>query len=80
MVFTFYLFNHVQVVSQPDIIESMLEESIRTVALIKERHLREMPRLSREKLFLWKSIPAAAALVANFPPSPFQNSEKAVNR
>lgn len=78
--FSFYLPNHVQVVSLPDIIESMLEESIPTVALIKEKHLREMARLPREKLFLWKSIPSAGALVANFPLSPSQNSEKAVNR
>lgn len=66
---SFYLPHRVQAVSHPAEIESMLEESIPTVALVKERHLREMPRLSPSKLFVWKRIPSGGALIANVPPT-----------
>jgi len=62
--FSFYLSNHVQVVSHPLMIEDMLKESVPTVALVKEKHLKEM----RSRIFVWKTVPSASALVANFPP------------
>lgn len=70
---SFYLSNHVQVASHPAMIESMLEESIPTIALVKEKHLREMRRFPPSRLFVWKSIPSASALVANFPLSSAQD-------
>jgi len=64
--FSFYLSNHVQVVSYPLMIEDMLKESVPTVALVKEKHLKQM----RSRIFVWKAIPEGSALVANFlPPS-----------
>jgi len=69
----FYLSNRVQVVSQPAVVEGLLEEPIPTIALVKEKHLREMNRLPPSKLFVWKAIPSGGALVANFPLIPAQD-------
>ena len=68
--FSFYLSRQVEVVSGPDVVERRLQESVPTVALVKEKHLRELALNSPSRLFVWKSIPSADALVANFPPSP----------
>ena len=68
--FSFYLSRQVEVVSGPDVVERRLQESVPTVALVKEKHLRKLELNSPSRLFVWKSIPSADALVANFPPSP----------
>ncbi len=75
--FSFYLPNHVQVVSQSAMIESMLEESIPTIALVKEKHLEEMRQIHPSRLFVWKAVSSARALVANFPLLPAQNLGRA---
>jgi len=69
----FYLSNRVQVVPHPAVVEGLLEEPIPTIALVKERHLREMNRIPPAKLFVWKAIPSGGALVANFPLIPAQD-------
>ena len=69
----FYLSNRVQVVPHPAVVEGLLEEPIPTIALVKERHLREMNRLPPSRLFVWKAIPSGGALVANFPLIPAQD-------
>ncbi|MGH7773441.1 MAG: ArnT family glycosyltransferase [Candidatus Binatia bacterium] len=71
--FSFYLSNHVQVVSQSAMIENMLEEPIPTVALVKEKHLTEMRHIHPSRLFVWKAVSSARALVANFPLIPAQD-------
>jgi 4-amino-4-deoxy-L-arabinose transferase-like glycosyltransferase len=68
--FSFYLSGQAEVVSGPNVVESRLQEGVPTVALVKEKHLRELKLKSPSRLFVWKSIPSANALVANFPPSP----------
>jgi len=68
--FAFYLSRKLQVVSGTDVIERMLHENIPTVALVKEKHLRQFELNSPLRIFVWKSVPSAHALVANFPPSP----------
>lgn len=78
--FSFYLPHSVQVVSHLGLIESMLEESIPTIALIKEKHLKEMRQISPSRLFVWKTIPSANALVANFPPRPAQDLGSTLKR
>lgn len=70
--FSFYVAKKVEVVSGTDEIERMLHENVPTVALVKEKHLGELEINSPLKLFVWKSIPSANALLANFPPSPPQ--------
>jgi 4-amino-4-deoxy-L-arabinose transferase-like glycosyltransferase len=65
--FLFYMSDHVQVVPYPALIDSMLEESAPTIAVIKEKHLRVMHRIPRPRFFVWKVIPSGHALVANFP-------------
>lgn len=70
---SFYLSHPVRVVPHPAMIESLLEESTPTIALVKEKHLKEMPRISPSRLFVWKTIPSANALIANFPRPPAQN-------
>jgi 4-amino-4-deoxy-L-arabinose transferase-like glycosyltransferase len=65
--FPFYMSDHVQVVPYPALIESMLEESAPTIALIKEKHLGVMRRVPASRFFVWKVIPSGRALVANFP-------------
>ena len=68
--FSFYLYGQVEVVSGPDVVESKLQERVPTVALVKEKHLRELALNSPSRLVVWKNVPSANALVANFPPSP----------
>ncbi|MCH7911780.1 MAG: glycosyltransferase family 39 protein [Deltaproteobacteria bacterium] len=68
--FPFYFSRHVQIVSNPALIEKMLQEPIPTVAVIKEKHLKQMHRIPPSRLFVWKIIPSARALVANFPRPP----------
>ena len=65
--FSFYLRYSVQATSNIALLRSMLEEPILTVALVKEKHLSEINRLSPSRLFVWTSTPSARALVANFP-------------
>jgi len=77
----FYLPDHqVLLVAHPAMVESLLEESVPTVALVKERHLREMHHSSRSRLFVWKTIPSAGALVANFRLVPAQDLGGALKR
>jgi 4-amino-4-deoxy-L-arabinose transferase-like glycosyltransferase len=68
--FPFYFSRHVQIVSNPGLIEKMLQEPIPTVAVIKEKHLKQMHQIPPSRLFVWKIIPSARALVANFPRPP----------
>lgn len=63
----FYLSNHVQWVPHPGAVETLLEEPIPTVALVKEKHIKEMNRIHPSKLFVWKRILSGNALVANVP-------------
>lgn len=65
----FYLSDPVKVVPHPGAVEDLLKESIPTVALVKEKHIKEMSHIPPSKLFVWKTIPSANALVANFPPA-----------
>jgi hypothetical protein len=68
--FSFYLSRELEVVSGTDVAERMLHEEIPTVALVKEKHLRELQIDSPKRLFVWKSVPSENALLANFPPPP----------
>ncbi|MFQ5902968.1 MAG: ArnT family glycosyltransferase [Candidatus Binatia bacterium] len=77
---SFYLSDPVQVVPHSALVESMLEESIPTIAVVKEKHLREMRRIPPSRLFVWKIIPSASALVANFPLLPAQDLGRALKR
>lgn len=65
---SYYLSRPVRVVSHPGEIEALLREPVPTVALVKEKHLRELTGLPSSRLFVWKRVPSANALVANFPP------------
>jgi len=44
------------------------DKPVPTIALVKEKHIKEMNHIPPSKLFVWKTIPSANALVANFPP------------
>lgn len=66
--FSYYLSQPVQVVSHPGEIAALLGEPIPTVALVKDKHLRELARLPLSRLFVWRRVPSANVLVANFPP------------
>lgn len=65
--FPFYLSDHVRLIAHPGVIEGLLQEPIPTVALVKERHLREINHLPHSRFFIWKAIPSGGALIANFP-------------
>lgn len=66
---SFYLATHVELAAHPATVERMLREPVPTVALIKEKQLKEITEPAPSRFFIWKSIPPSA-LVANFPPSP----------
>ncbi len=66
--FAFYLPDHVRMVPHSAVVESLLQEPVPTIALVKEKHIKEMNHIPPSKLFIWKTIPSASALVANFPP------------
>ena len=70
---SFYLPNRVHVVAHPGMVENLLQEPIPTVALVKERHLKEINQLPPSRFFIWKTIPSGGALIANFPLVPAQD-------
>ncbi len=70
----FYLPHHVSLVAHPGVVESLLQEPIPTVALVKEKHLREINHLPHSRFFIWKAIPSGGALIANFPFVPAHDS------
>lgn len=74
--FRFYLSEHVQVVPHPAAVEDLLLEPRPTIAVVKQRHLKEMNRLPLTRLFVWKVIPSGGALIANFPLPPAQDLGK----
>lgn len=78
--FSFYLPRYVQVVSQPGLIERMLEEPVPTVVLVKTKHLIEMKHIPRSRLFVWKAIQSGNALVANFPQVSAQDLSNVLKR
>lgn len=69
----FYLSNRVDVVPHSASAEDLLLEPIPTVALVKEKHVKEMSRLPSSRFFVWKVIPSGGALIANFPFVPAQD-------
>jgi 4-amino-4-deoxy-L-arabinose transferase-like glycosyltransferase len=71
--FSFYLDTPILSVSDRDAIEKMLQEPIPTVALVGDRHVREMSSNGSGRLFIWKRIPREAAVIANFPYQPASN-------
>jgi hypothetical protein len=69
--FSFYLAEGVddlQITKSVSSIARMLGETLPTVALVKERHMKKLEQVPSAKLFVWKRAPSAGALVANFPP------------
>jgi 4-amino-4-deoxy-L-arabinose transferase-like glycosyltransferase len=65
--FSYYLSRPVQIVSHPGKIQGLLSEPIPTVALVKDKHLRELAGLPQSSLFVWKRVHSGNALIANFP-------------
>lgn len=65
--FSYYLSRPVQIVSHPGEIEKLLSEPIPTVALVKDKHIKELAGLHDSKLFVWRRVRSATALIANFP-------------
>ena len=76
----FYLSSGVEVVPHSAAAEDLLLEPIPTVALVKEKHVKEMNRLPASRFFVWKVIPSGGALVANFPFIPAQDLGSALKR
>ena len=76
---SFYLPNRVHVVAHPGMVENLLQEPVPTVALVKERHLKEINQLPPAKFFIWKTIPSGGALIANFPFIPAHDLGSALN-
>jgi len=78
--FAFYLPHRVMVVSRPAEVAGLLGQSIPTIALVKEKHIRGIGSGNSRRFFVWKSIPSGNALVANFPPAPAWDLGSAPNR
>ncbi len=76
----FYLSSRVAVVPHSAAAEDLLLEPTPTVALVKEKHVKEMNRLPASRFFVWKVIPSGGALVANFPFVPAQDLGSALKR
>ncbi len=66
--FSFYLPHRVREVPHQGVVQRMLAETTPTVALVKEKHLKELQELPASKLYVWKRVLWGNAVVANFPP------------
>lgn len=74
--FFFYLaedIDNLQTTKSVSSIARMLGEALPTVALVKQKHMKELEHVPSSKLFVWKSLPSAGVLVANFPPPSAQD-------
>lgn len=76
----FYLSKPIQVVPHSAMVEALLQEPVPTIALVKEKHLKEMDRLPPSRFFIWKTVPSGSALIANFPLVSAQDSAGALQR
>ncbi len=63
---SFYMPNKVQVLPNSLFVESMLRESLPTVAVIKKRHLSRLQQSLLPRFFVWDDSGSMYALVGNF--------------
>lgn len=78
--FPFYMSNPVEEVPTPKVVSHLLQQPVHTVALVKEKHIKELERLTPGTLFVWEVVPSGLALVANFPSSTAHDLSKPLNR
>jgi 4-amino-4-deoxy-L-arabinose transferase-like glycosyltransferase len=77
--FSFYFPGRVEMAPHIQAIEKMLGDPSPTLAVVKEKHVREMESRRVVEWFVWRVIPYGSALVANFP-QPVEMATRQENR